>query len=307
MRGTHFLITWSQCDGEHADVISTLENYAPLKSCVVGKEKHADGGTHFHAYVHFERRLDRTGIDALYFAGTRPQVLSKRTKNERRNARRYVQKDNDWIRYPDPESSAESDEDAPSNSEPLDIVAQARGSSSWIAFLQWSYENEVPYGYTQAAWNGANHTTNTIVDGDEVTGTILSDGLRLMSFDDTTRRALVLSGPTGCGKTTWAKRNMPRPSLFVSDKDDLKEFRPGYHKSIIFDDWQLECTDGTWKSWPVTAQIHLVDFDNSRSIRCRYISARIPTGVFKCFTCNEGRYPLSRDSAVQRRVYNFDC
>lgn len=106
-------------------------------------------------------------------------------------------------------------------------------------------------------------------------------------------QCLILRGDTGCGKTTWAKRNMPVPILFVSHIDTLKKFRVGYHKSIIFDDVDV-------KHYPRTSQIHLCDFENARDIHCRHVTAHIPAGIFKCFTCNE--WPISEDPAILRRV-----
>lgn len=106
-------------------------------------------------------------------------------------------------------------------------------------------------------------------------------------------QCLVLRGPTGCGKTTWAKRNMPIPILFVSHIDTLKKFRTGFHKSIIFDDIDV-------KHYPRTGQIHLVDFENPRDIHCRHSTAHIPAGIYKCFTCNE--WPLIEDEAINRRI-----
>lgn len=41
---------------------------------------------------------------------------------------------------------------------------------------------------------------------------------------------LSVVGPAGCGKTTWAKASAPKPALFVSHIDQLKLFKPNYHK-----------------------------------------------------------------------------
>lgn len=87
---------------------------------------------------------------------------------------------------------------------------------------------------------------------------------------------------------------MPKPALFCSHIDQLKGFRTGFHKSIIFDDVDFN-------HYPRHSQIHLCDFDNPRAIHCRHAVANIPAGIFKCFTCNE--LPLNvTDEAIRRRV-----
>jgi len=106
-------------------------------------------------------------------------------------------------------------------------------------------------------------------------------------------RALILIGEAGCGKTTWAKANIPKPCLFVTHIDELKLYRPKYHVSILFD-------DVSFKHYPIQAQIHLVDFHDSRSIHIRYGTAHIPAKTIKVFTSNEDPVDLS-NAAIKRR------
>lgn len=104
-------------------------------------------------------------------------------------------------------------------------------------------------------------------------------------------------GPTGCGKTSWAKRVAPKPALWVRHIDVLREFREGYHQSIIFDDM-------SFKHMPQQAQVHLTDWHNKSHIHCRYGHATVPAKTVKIFTCNE--YPFIQDPAVKRRVHLID-
>jgi len=107
-------------------------------------------------------------------------------------------------------------------------------------------------------------------------------------------KALILIGDSGIGKTTAAKQIIPKPTLFVSHIDDLKHFKSEIHKSILFD-------DVCFNHYPVQSQIHLVDFDNPRSIHVRYGVAKIPAGIAKIFTCNEDPLNLLHP-AISRRV-----
>lgn len=120
--------------------------------------------------------------------------------------------------------------------------------------------------------------------------------LRYLQIDGSSRKCLVLQGPTGIGKTTWAKKNAPKPAIMVSQMDDLRHMDNDI-KCIIFDDMDFKHT-------PRTSQIHLVDFDNERSLYTRYSNARIPAGTFKIFTCNE--FPFVEDPAIRRRIHVVD-
>lgn len=110
---------------------------------------------------------------------------------------------------------------------------------------------------------------------------------------------LLIVGEAGIGKTTWAKKTIPKPCLFVTHIDDLRKFKVGYHVSILFDD---VCVT----HFPETAQIHLVDYENPRSVHVRYGTARIPAGIRKIFTCNSIPVSVSHP-AISRRSQILFC
>ena len=143
---------------------------------------------------------------------------------------------------------------------------------------------------------------NTILERPE--GNYQCDALKTFAYEAWNLRSLVLYGESGVGKTNWAKWHMPLPSLFVSHLDCLKDYDPGFHKSIIFD-------DVSFLHMPREAQIHIVDTFDPRSIHCRYRVANVPAKTPKCFTAN--RRILLDDPAINRRThvvringYNYD-
>lgn len=303
LRSKAILLTWSQLDAEHIDVFTALDSYMPISRTVIARELHADGQPHIHAYVEFTYRPDRVVTTQLDIGGRHPNIEPKSSKAAQTAAAEYCRKDTNWIQYGFDDAEETTEETIPAS-----ICDTANEYDSWTDFLDWGLRARIPYAYVQAAWAAKNNTPPpTLAEGDEVLGTIRSNILRFMQFDASSTRALVLEGSTGVGKTVWAKRNMPRPSIFVSHIDDLKHLRVGYHRSIIFDDMSFNGDlDGKGK-WPIPSQIHLVDFENQRSIHTRYLVSVIPAGIFKCFTCNVGRFPLAYDAAIQRRIYHILC
>lgn len=100
-----------------------------------------------------------------------------------------------------------------------------------------------------------------------------------------------LVGPTGIGKTQYAKAHFNNP-LIVRHIDDLRNFTD--HDGIIFDDMDFV-------HWPVTSQIHLTDIEENSSINIKYGTASIPKGTKRIFTSNT--YPFAFHPAIDRRVY----
>ena len=115
---------------------------------------------------------------------------------------------------------------------------------------------------------------------------------------------MVICGPSGIGKTSWALANAPAPFLLVSDQDDLKGFDVHRHKSIVFDELRCNGTivDGRVKGqWPLQSQIKLCTYDTPVTIRCRFINGHIPARVPKIFTCT-GSFLFTKDDQIKRRV-----
>lgn len=207
---------------------------------------------------------------------------------------RYVKKGGDFL-----EEGLENEiKEASDRLSPSELVSMAK-DMDLLDFLAFCSCNQ--YQLARDIWSIAHEDRSLTIDiDDSVEGIIDEKFQRLASrLEWNSKLTLLIVGEAGIGKTTYAKQMMPRPILFVSHLEDLRKFKPNFHKSILFD-------DVTITHMPLPAQIHLVDTENPRSIHVRYGTVRIPAGVPKVFTSNE--FPVtSQYPAIGRRTQLLQC
>lgn len=298
LQGKYWFLTYARADFD----IDGYEHWLRLilqnkyVGSVICRESHQDGAQHRHVAFEVSERIDIRTNRYFDYQEFHPNIQTARSWKA---VLRYVTKTEDWKGYAKYEHLEDEPETAADNYEgtSTDIVDVARRTETEEHFLIWCIAKNISYGYANRIWTLVQQVRPQLMrDNDTVDGSLRMPYLSFLQFDLSTRRALVLQGPSGVGKTTWALRNAPRPALVVTHMDDLQHMRPDV-KTIIFDDMDF-------KHLPRTSQIHLVDFDLARSIHCRYRCARIPAGIYKIFTCNE--YPFNEDAAINRRVNHID-
>lgn len=104
----------------------------------------------------------------------------------------------------------------------------------------------------------------------------------------------ILVGPSGIGKTQFAKTLFPNP-LLIRHVDKLKLYNDNYHGGIIFDDMQFT-------HWPESSQIHICDVTDDSDINVKHSIVTIPAGTKRVMTCNDDRIPVNlMDPAIRRR------
>ena len=227
----------------------------------IAEERHLDGGRHIHAYIEFGRAPDlrnptcfdiNTG-EAEYHPHIQPI------------GPRAVERTLTYCR--------KEDLDPLSNIPPKltygEIRDRATSADEYLRLVEANYPRDMAMNYDRiksyanAKWSAESPFNITHFEAHE--GFEAPMPLSMLTREP--NKSLVVIGPPGCGKTTWAKVVAEKPALFVSHLDTLRELKPA-HRSIIFDDMDF-------KHMPVQAQKFIVDRENPREIHCRYRNATV--------------------------------
>lgn len=89
LNARYFLVTYPQCG--LLDEWAVVEMFGALGAeCLVGREDHADGGTHLHAFVDFGRKFRSRRSDVFDVAGRHPNI--ERSKRNPRKGAEYASK-----------------------------------------------------------------------------------------------------------------------------------------------------------------------------------------------------------------------
>lgn len=274
----HAFATYPRCEIQPSQLFEEIDRMHGVKYALIAVERHQDGTPHLHALFQFNAKLRTRNPGFLDVLGYHPNVQVPRNLAATSS---YIKKDGSWEEFGSRTKSEESED--------YFQVCRNSNKEDWITYC---IQHKIPHAYMREVWSMCNQV-NTITEWD-MKGEI---DIRLLCYewkDLYFGKAIVLKGPTGIGKTSWAKKEAPKPCLMINHMDALKEFKPEYHKSIIFDDM-------SFMHLPREAQIMIVDSQNPRQIHVRYGIVNIPAGIPKIFTCNTEIF--TDDPAINRR-YN---
>ena len=117
---------------------------------------------------------------------------------------------------------------------------------------------------------------------------------RCISMDWDRSKALVLEGPAGRGKTTWALAQFDHPSM-ICQLDDLKGL-PEQTDGLVFDEMLFGHTSQD-------TQVFVLDLAYERRVHLRFSNGTIPQGMPRIFLCNENQNVFDFNiGAVARRL-----
>jgi hypothetical protein len=291
-------LTYPQCAIPLPQLLAFLWTRPNVVYACVSSEKHVDGQLHRHAFVQFSKPLRTRDPRYFDFEGCHPNVQGARNSE---STLKYVKKEDDFL---EKGSFVETRAGRkPKESMAATEIQEKAQSMTYAEFLCWASENKVMYA--KDIWQAyAKKETTTLLADTGFSHNLLDPAFDMMMREQALHnhdwsKAVVLVGASGIGKTVLAKALIIKPALFVSHIDQLKGFRSGYHRGIVFD-------DVSFKHTPITNQIAICDFHNPRSIHCRHTIANIPAGIFKIFTCNEAPLELEHE-AIARRTKVILC
>nr|UOF79021.1 rep protein [Cressdnaviricota sp.] len=264
--------------------LSYLDN---VKYIIVCNEKHKDDTDHLHAVICFSKKRDIRNQKFFDLDDFHPNIQSVKSLPKSIN---YVKKDGSFCEWGELDNKISIAPTLPTYHEGM----------TKLEWLTQCLSTKVPYGYADAMWK-LNSVKDfcTLVSFDHSNNDRINNLLlKVMAPKLDHLKSYVIVGPSGCGKTTWAKVHCKKPALLITHMDDLKNFKLGYHASLVFDDMKFTHLDSV-------LQIPIVDRYDNRSLHCRYAVAQIPAGIQKIFTCNEIPFDMSHEQ-IRRRINLID-
>lgn len=270
------VLTWQE-------IVDKLRSVRDLEWCRIAREKHADGEPHYHAVGRFVSRVQSRCVRVFDVGGHHPNIQRIRSL---RHAIAYVSKDGEFFDI---------------GAVPTDF-AEGASFDAWTAarelpkmeFFTQCLKHRVSFQFAKFFWSQAEQQREATIPEDFVPQgreTVEVQGLTFVP-----EKSNVLIGPSGHGKTSWAKRVIPKPALWVRHVDKLSLFDKSLHKGIVFDEM-------VFTHYPREAQIQLVDLQDDSHIHCRYVVATIPAGTPRIFTANRDVF-LGGDAALNRRIHH---
>lgn len=275
LRATAFFLTYSQSKLRKEEITTWLQRQPRVKRCICAAEHHQDGNVHYHCLIEYEKQKD---ITTKYFDILRehPNILIWVNRTQTYDEWML----NHW------NYCLKEDENAFTVGEKPEVRKRKRDEiateackrareTSVAAAMQYLEENAAWEHLTK--YDAIHRAMMTIRNSMRV-----ADPPRpLESFKDLPLivdgwHNLYISGPTGCGKTAWARALLPGATV-VRHRNQLLEC--DFSKGIIFDDFDV-C------HWPPTAVIHLLDWEESSGIDVKHSHVIIPPHTRKIFTHN---------------------
>jgi len=303
VQGKCLLLTYSQAPNLTREVIRDhLATLGTLEAISVGRETHADGGTHWHACAIFAEKVRRRPA-AFKLLGYHPNVkVANATKGPLNacivNFWKYTQKEDPTpLIVGNPPTLKRSRNAA--FTEAL-TIAVTQGVEPAMDFLCGAAPADLTLKGDAIQRNltmWRNKKTRSLIPARRLDQFI---GVPHIPED---WRVLFLWGKSGIGKTQYAKALLPEASI-VRHRNQLTDC--DFSKGVIFDDFDVS-------HWPPTAVIHLLDWDEVTGTDVKYGYVVIPPHTRKIFTfnrCPDAWCPpnISEEQfqAVRRRMQVFE-
>jgi len=280
LRATGFFLTYSQSELSRDDICRKFRNEQRMKRVIVGQEHHQDGGQHWHVLVEYEATKEvRTGYFDI--SGEHPNIKvwirAEGSTYEQwfLNHWKYCKKEDPTPYIVGEEPKARDSRKRKRNEAFSEAMDMARNESVHAAmqFLEQNCPYDLVTKYDQihrtlVAVRNSHHGTQDPARSVE--------DFPLAPTIPETWHCLYINGPTGTGKTAWARSLLPE-AVVVRHRDQLRDC--DFSKGVIFDDFDVG-------HWPPTAVIHLLDWEEPSGIDIKHSHVVIPAKTQKIFTHN---------------------
>lgn len=279
IQGKHFFLTYPRCDLPKEDLRTFLLSLYPEHGphALVAREQHEDGSYHLHAAVTFERRIDCRDARRFDFLGHHPNLQRARSIQD---VAEYISKDGDVTG-----SLPEGNETRGGWS---DIIDSSTTRGEFLQAVRRSYPRDYVIHHSQlASFCDLQYPEDdqTYTHPEEFTFN-LPLTLRTWQEQEFVKgdrpRALVLSGRTRTGKTTWARSLGPH--LYYNGYFSLADFT-SEKAYVIFDDVPWERMKNLYKYF-FGAQKEFILCDKYMKKR------RVRWGKPCIFLCNDDNDPF---------------
>jgi len=300
---TAFFLTYSQSALARETITQWFSRQNRMKRLIVGMEHHQDGHTHWHVCIEYETNRDIRNERYFDIEGEHPNIkpwsrsCGSTYEQWFFNHWKYCRKEDPtpYVVGEEPSSGRKRKRDE-SFSDAFDI-AREQGVKEALDFL----ERTCPYDLA-TKYDSISRTLTAIRNSFlhlQIPARPVSDFSKAPEVIDDWH-CLYINGPTGTGKTAWARSLLPEATV-VRHRDQLRDC--DFSKGIIFDDFEVA-------HWPPTAVIHLLDWDEPSGIDVKHAHVVIPPHTRKIFTHNGSltRW-LSKDAteeqiaACERRIH----
>jgi len=252
----------------HEEIIDMLNTLGKLDEYIVGKELHASGKVHWHAYGKYDKKLDTRNARFCDLKGVHPNIKSGCKKG--------------WILY------CAKDKDWKSNfyeNDPYHVAMKLESLEQAVnhLFEKVPRDTVLNLGRVEYAYNKLHARAKVAAKPFKYK----------RPYETDFNRTILVEGESNWGKTQWAKRCFQRP-LLVRAIEDLRQLRHDTD-GIVFDDM-------SFTHWPRQTQIHLTDMEEESSLPARYSNITIPAGMPRIMCYNPGFQPVDlSDPAIARR------
>lgn len=302
IQGNGFFLTYSQSALTREQITAWFLRQVRVKRMIIGQEHHQDGNLHWHVTIEYEVRKD---VRPAYFdIGLEHPNVKIWTRTCGSTYDQWFKNHWEYCKKEDPTPYIVGEEPMSNRKRKRDEIfteamniARERDVHQGMQFLEANAPYDLVTKYEQIH--------RALVKIRNISRSSQADARALGEFPNAplvadSWKCLFVNGPTGMGKTQWARSLLPLATV-VSHRDQLKDV--DFANGVIFDDFEVS-------HWPPTAVIHLLDWDEPRGLDVKHGHVIIPAHTRKIFTYNGSLYRwLSKDAtqeqveACERRVH----